>query len=317
MKKIAIIVGSAGQDGKIACEYLLKKGYTVIGIDKYGQARQGAGQHKKLPLDIADSQSVFDLLKSTQPTEVYYFAAFHHSSEDALVDNIELLEKSYRVNVFSLMNFLEGIRKYSPKTRLFYAASSLIFGDTRSAVQSETTKFSPDSFYGITKLDGLHLCRFYRKQYGIFVSVGILYNHESVYRQKKFLSMKIVSAALAIRDKKADRLVLGDIKARVDWGYAPDYVDAMWRMLQLNKSDEFIVATGKIHSVAYFAKTAFEQMGLDWKRYVKEERQSITRKRKVLSGNASKLRSMTDWKPSVSFEEMIRKIIEEYHESGK
>lgn len=311
MKKTAIVVGSAGQDGRIACEHLIKRGYKVIGIDKCDHFLKTSEKYKKSLIDIEDSKEVFRLIKSARPDEIYFFAAFHQSSEDRLIDNIELLDRSYRVNVLSLLNFLEGIRRFSPQSRLFYAASSLIFGDADSKTQSETTEFSPDSMYGITKLDGLRLCRLYRKQYGVFASVGILYNHESAYRGSQFLSKKVITAAVDIKNKKKKILVLGNLKARVDWGYAPDYVDAMHKILQLQKADDFIVATGKTHSVLDFVETAFSHLGLNWKKYVKEEKRSITRKRKTLSGNAQKLRKMTGWKPSVNFEEMIGKIIEE------
>jgi GDPmannose 4,6-dehydratase len=308
MKKTAIIVGSAGQDGKIACEQLAKKGFNVIGIDKQAGLPGALKNFTKSLTDIENTKEVFGLIKKVRPDEIYYFAAFHHSSQDKLIDNIELLDKSYKVNVLSLLNFLEGIRRFSPKSRLFYAASSLVFGDTDKKNQSEATKFSPDSMYGITKLDGLYLCRMYRKKYGVFASVGILYNHESAYRGNQFLSKKVITTAIDIKKKKKKNLILGDLEARVDWGYAPDYVDAMQRILQLKKSDDFIIATGKTHSVRDFVKTAFSYQGLDWKKYVKEEKQSITRNRKSLAGDARKLKKMTGWKPSVGFEGMIRKI---------
>lgn len=314
MKKTAIIVGSAGQDGRIACEYLIERGYKVIGIDRRSHLSGASGKYKKLSVNIENSKEVIKLIKSVHPDEIYYFAAFHHSSQDKLISNIELLDRSYRVNVLSLFNFMEGIRQYSPQSRLFYAASSLIFGDTPYETQNEKTEFSPDSIYGITKLDGLYLCRLYRKQYDVFASAGILYNHESAYRGNQFLSKKVITAAIDIKNKKKRTLVLGDLKARVDWGYAPDYVDAMHRILQLKKADDFVIATGKTHSVSDFAETAFSYLGLNWKKYVKEKKQSITRKRKALSGNAGKLKRMTGWKPSTSFTEMIKIIIKECNE---
>jgi len=314
MRKKAVIVGSSGQDGRIVCTYLSNKDYVLFGIDKPDNSSNENCSCQKVSLNIEDTEKVYSFIKDTLPDELYYFAAFHHSSEDKIVENIDLLQESYKVQVLSFMNFLEGIRIYSPKTRVFYAASSLIFGNAESDVQNEETMYNPDSIYGITKLDGLHICRMYREKYGIFVSVGILYNHESGYRSKKFLSKKIISSALAIRQGKETQLMLGDMKAKVDWGYAPDYIDAMYKILQLKQSGEFVIATGEVHSVMDFVEEVFGQLGLDWRRYVKEDETILVRKRNVLVGDSSKLRRLTHWKPSVSFEGMISRLIEEYHD---
>ena len=166
MNKIVIIVGCEGQDGKIAFDYFSKKGSKIIGIDRnYIKARKINWNSK---IDISNKKEVFEFLKKNKPQEIYYFAAVHHSAEDELINNIELFETSYKINVFSLINFLEGIRKFSCQTKIFYASSSLIFGDSELETQDEKTSFNPNSIYGITKLDGLMACRFYRNNFNVF-----------------------------------------------------------------------------------------------------------------------------------------------------
>lgn len=306
MIKKAVVVGCNGQDGRIAYDLLSSKNYDSIGIDR-GAVK---GSFRNLPIDISIFDDVAGLLREFEPDEVYYFAAFHHSSEDTSADNIiELFKESYRVNVLGLLHFLEAIRIFSPRTRLFYAGSSLLFGDSDEPVQSESTPFKPDTVYGITKLDGLLSCRHYRMNYGIFASTGIFYNHESPYRTENFISKKIIKGAINIKRGIKDNLVLGNLDAEVDWGYAPDYVDAAYRILQSDSSNEFIIATGKRHSVLDFVTITFDYLGLNWKDYVTENRIVLTRIRKPLVGDPSRLMNTTGWRPTVDFKEMIRLLL--------
>lgn len=305
MKK-AVIVGCNGQDGKIAYGFLSAKNYDVIGIDR-GVIKGSSGS---LSIDISIFEDVAGLLNDFRPDEVYYFAAFHHSSEDrAAEDVMNLFEQSYRINVRALLHFLEGIRKFSPQTRLFYAGSSLLFGDADEEIQNESTPFKPETIYGITKLDGILSCRYYRKSYGMFASTGIFYNHESQYRTENFISKKIIKGALDISRGKKDKLVLGNLSAEVDWGYAPDYVDAAHRILQTDSPDEFIIATGKLHSVLDFASITFDYLGLNWRDHVIENKTVLTRNRKTLAGDPSRLMQLTGWRPTVDFKEMIRLLL--------
>ncbi len=305
--KVAVVVGCNGQDGKIAMELLSKKGYGVVGIGKSVVRTVGISWPKII--DITNTGDVFELLAALRPQEVYYFATVHHSSEDEQIDNLALFKQSYEINVLSLLNFLEGMRQFSPATRLFYAASSLVFGETNSELQDESTPFNPTTIYGITKLDGLMTCRFYRKNYEIFAAIGIFYNHESNYRLAKFISKKIVNSAIAIKNGKQDKLVVGDLNAEIDWGYAPDYVEAAHRILNIESSDEFVIATGIKHSVRDFVKMTFECLNLDWQNHVEENPNLLKRKRIAMVGNPQKLMNMTGWKPSVSFEEMIKILL--------
>lgn len=308
MKKVALIVGVLGQDGGIAFEYLSTQGYNVIGIDKDFVKTTGADWSYKV--DISNRADVFGVLTEIQPDEVYYFAAFHQSSEDQDIDNVNLFNDSYEVNVLSLIHFLEGIVQCAPNTRIFYAASSLIFGNGDTEMQDETTPYNPNSIYGITKLSGLMSCRFYRAKYGVFAAAGILYNHESEYRSERFISMKIVDAAVKIKHGKQQELVVGDLSAEVDWGYAGDYVEAMHKILNADTADEYIIATGQKHSVRDLASEAFGYLGLDWMQYVTENKELLTRKRKAIVGNSEKLKKATGWYAKTGFREMVRKMID-------
>jgi GDPmannose 4,6-dehydratase len=198
-----------------------------------------------------------------------------------------------------------------PQTRLFYAASSHIFGTPESDRQNEETPLRPNSAYGISKAAGLQCCQLYRRQKGIFASTGILFNHESPLRKPSFLSQKIVHGALRAERDPAYKLVLGDLEARVDWGYAPDYVDAMYRILQLPEASDFVVASGELHTVREFAQAAFGAVGLDWRRHVETDARLLNKISHPLRGDSGKLRSATGWTPTVSFVELVTGLVQE------
>lgn len=303
MKK-ALIVGCNGQDGSYLFQHLEAIGYEVAGID-YGMAKGPLAA-----IDIRDTPQVVNLLRSLTPDEVYYLAAFHHSSEDVPLDDHELFRRSFEINTLALHNFLHGITIESPRSRLFYAASSHVFGDPPENVQDENTQLNPVDAYGISKTAGVHLCRSYRRQRKVFCSVGILYNHESPRRSAAFVSRKVVRAAVRISRKVQDKLVVGDLDAMVDWGYAPDYVDAMWRILQLDEPEDFVIASGALHSVRELVQTVFESLGLDWRAHVAVD-SNVTGKQPfgVLRGNSGRLESRTGWRPATPFREMILEMV--------
>jgi GDPmannose 4,6-dehydratase len=303
--KHAIVVGSQGQDGRLLSGHLQQKGYEVLGIGR--KAVPGAA-----PVDILDSAGVSGIVRQFHPDEIYYLAAVHHSSQDHAGDEpLPLLHDSFAVNVNGLLNFLEAARLHAADARLFYAASSHVFGSPEQSPQDERTPLKPACAYGISKTAGIHCCQFYRHKYNLFTACGILFNHESIYRKPQFVARKIVLSALAISRKKQNKLILGDLSAKVDWGYAPDYVDAMHRMLQLEKGDDFVVATGIPHSVQDFAEIAFSTLQLDWKKYVTEQKSIVNQRRVGLVGSASKLRRATGWSPTVDFTQMVRTLVEQ------
>ncbi len=306
--KTAVIIGCEGQDGRIAFDLLASKQYRVLGIGRRGVRSVGVDWDQAV--DITNRQDVLQLSKTVQADEIYYLAACQQSSQDKLRDESDLFKESHAVHVEGLLYFCEGIKMYNPTAKLFYAASSLIYGGTDTVVQDEQTPFCPDTIYGMTKLDGLLLCRYYRARYGVFASCGILYNHESLYHGDNFVCTKIIKAALNIKEGKQEVLVLGDLSAQVDWGYAPDYVAAMHQILDSAPADDFIIASGIAHSVRDFVAAAFGLLGLDWTKYVREDQRLMTRVRKILVGDPKKLMDKTGWRPTVDFQGMVKALLQ-------
>lgn len=292
----AIVVGANGQDGVLLSGLLRAQGYRVVPVGQHGA------------IDITRPDDVVELVTGLQPDEIYLLAAVQSSSQDPVTEPVLLAHRSYAVNTLSVVHFLEAVERHSPATRLFYAASSHVFGVPDTPVQDETTPLRPTSVYGISKAAGLLHCRTYRAR-GVFASVGILYSHESPLRRPGFVSRKIVDAAVRIQRGEAHRLVLGGLTAEVDWGYAPDYVEAMKRILSLAAPDDYVVASGVRHTVGEFAATAFAAVGLDWRDHVEENAAVLTRPNFPLVGDASRLRAATGWRPSVDFAGMVRALL--------
>ena len=304
-----IIVGSKGQDGQLLKELFQRRKCPTIGFDVDFVDSTSSFWVEKV--DVTDYAQVSQLIKQVKPSQVYYLAAHHHSSEDQLGDLNDLVKKSYKVNVFSYLNFLDSIRRFSLGTKIFYAASSHIYGDPKDSLQDESTEFNPHSIYAITKLDGLLLSRYYRENYSVFSSVGILYSHESSYRRNSFVSKKIVKTAVEIKNGLKSELVIGDINAQVDWGYAGDYVKAMMKILDHNRPDDFVVASGRKVGLKGFISAVFSCLNLDWKEFVRESPELLTRNTaNSLCGNPGKLMDQTGWKPTVSLEELARLMVD-------
>ena len=287
----AFVIGGEGQDGRILSERLRSEGCETVGLGR--------------DTDLSDRDVVEGLVSKFRPDEIYYLAAVHHAAEDrGSSGGRDLYVESHRVHVEGLLNVLEAIRLRHPSARLFYAASCLVFGEPSTGTQNESTPFAPAGVYGITKTTGIHCCRLYRNGAGVHASTGILYNHESPLRKPGFVSQKIVRGAVDIRKGRSSKLVLGDLSAVNDWGWAADTVDAMVRIVRSEEPDDLVVATGEAHTVSDFVEAVFRRAGLDWKRHVDEDRSMIARKRPPLIGDASRLRERTGWRPSVGFEQM-------------
>ncbi|HVM63089.1 MAG TPA: GDP-mannose 4,6-dehydratase [Verrucomicrobiae bacterium] len=304
--KTAVITGSAGQDGHYLSQHLDELGYEVAGFD-----------YDSTAVDIVDADSVARLLRERQPSEVYHLAAYHHSSQDKLTEDLEVFRKSNDVHTVATANFLDGIRRFSPSSRFFFAASSHLFGIPPTPVQDENTPLAPDGLYGITKEAGLRLCHYYREKYGVFAAVGILYNHESPLRPAKFVSKKIVQAAVAIRAGRQKTLVLGDLDAQIDWGFAGDYVDAMHRILQLPAAEDFVIASGTAHRVRDFVEETFRVLGLNWEEHVVVDPTLLRGTTRVpLAGNPAKLRRLTGWEPQTSFQDLVHLMVSAEQAAG-
>lgn len=299
MKKtdsIAVIVGSNGQDGQLLDERLQSLGYEVIGL-------------KKGSIDITNPEEVTKFTTDVQPQEIYFLAAHHHSSEDEQLDDGELFRKSINIHTTAAVNFLDSIANHSPITRFFYASSCLVFSPAENEMQTEDTALRPESAYAITKVFGMMTCWHYRKK-GVFASIGILYNHESPLRSRRFVSRKIAAAAARIAQDGSGSLGLGDLEAKVDWGYAHDYVEAIHLILQTDQPKDYVIASGQAHTVREFADIAFKHVGLDYRNHLSVESQTIYRTNLTRIGDSTRLREETGWKPTISFEELVRRMVD-------
>jgi len=304
-----VIVGSRGQDGKILSEIFLKRNYEIIGIHRDGIDTNNTDYLG--PVNLSDFLSIENLIREFKPDHLYYLAAYHQSAEKREKASEELIKKSYEINVIGYAYFLEAVKNYSPTTRIFYAASSHIFLNTSDSPQSEETQFAPGSIYGISKVSAIQLSQMYIRNYNLCIAVGLLYNHESRFRQSDFISSKIINGALLIKEGKLNQISLKNLEVKVDWGYAEDYMDAAISLLEANKSGEFLIASGNNHSVQEFVELVFNEFNLDWKKYVVSEKLDKIERTNSLVGNIDKIRKEIGWKPKTSFEDMIVKLVNE------
>jgi GDPmannose 4,6-dehydratase len=302
--KRAIVVGANGQDGRLLSD-LLSRDRAVLGLDVGTSTQHGLDD--LAPFDALDLQSrhnVRALVARVAPDEIYYLAAHHHSSEER-PDEVTELREGTGVHLIGLAHVLDAIRERAPRCRLFYAGSSQMFGRPSSAWQNETTPFAPRNAYAISKVAGAHLCALYRERYGVHASVGILYNHESPLRGPRFVSQRIARGAREAKRNPGYRLTLGSLSSGADWGYAPDFVDAMVRIVAEADPGDYVIATGEPHTVRDFVESAFGHLGMDWRAHVEEDPALVQSTPVILAGDATKLRERTGWKPTVSFDEMV------------
>jgi GDPmannose 4,6-dehydratase len=309
----ALITGIGGQDGSLLAELLLEQGYEVCGMvrrpisERYENLASIRDRIEILQADLLDELSLVDALKTCRPHEVYNLASpsFVPMSWRQPVLTAEFAA----VGVTAL---LEAIRLVDPSVRFYQASSSEIFGDPREVPQTIETPLSPVTPYGIAKAYGHFITRSFRRQYGIFACSGILYNHESPRRPLDFVPRKIANAAAAISLGLQGEVWLGDLDARRDWGYARDYVRAMWLMLQQEEPRDYIVASGELHSVRDLVECAFDYVGLDWQEYVHLDTSLVRGKAELydLVGDPSDTKRQLDWEPSVDFERLVHLLVD-------
>jgi GDPmannose 4,6-dehydratase len=313
MRKKAIIVGISGQDGSLLRQNLEKQDFEIYGISRQSVVKLPSRGVQPVDFLVENQRDVEGLIKSVQPDEIYYLAAFHASSEkDNGSDSPENFRRFHQVHVEGLLNFLWAIDQYSRHSRIFYAASSLLFDGSIGPEQNEETPFSPVGYYGLTKMQGVLLCRQFRKSHGIHATSGILYSHESVFRRETFLSKKLIKAAHEIALGQRESIQVGSLQAQNDWGYAPDYVEAFQQIIRLDHPEDFVVATGETHTVEEFAQLVFACFGLNSSRYVQEDPAVLSRIAPRKIGNATKLAKATGWNPGQSFQTMVKKLVEDY-----
>jgi GDPmannose 4,6-dehydratase len=316
MKK-ALITGITGQDGSYLAEFLLEKGYEVHGIVRRvaiedTEHRLWRIKHilEKIilhPASMESYASIFNVVDKLRPDECYHLAAqsfVSYSFEDEF--------STINTNINGTHYVLSAIKERAPDCKFYFAGSSEMFGVAKETPQNENTPFHPRSPYGISKVAGFDLTRNYHETYHLFACSGILFNHESPRRGYEFVTRKISSAAAKIKLGLAEELMLGNLEAKRDWGYAGDYVKAMWLMLQQDNPDDYVIATGQTHSVEEFAALAFTHVGLDYRDYLKiDERFYRPAEVHLLKGDYSKGKMILGWEPTVSFQELVQRMVDE------
>jgi len=310
--KTALITGITGQDGSYLAELLLEEGYRVYGMvrrsstEKFERIEHLRSRLEIRQGDLLDELSLIHLIEEASPDEVYNLAA-----QSFVPTSWEQPILTSEFTGIGVVKVLEAIRLFGGPIRYYQASSSEMFGKVREIPQKETTPFHPRSPYGCAKAFGHYITVNYRESYGIFACAGILFNHESPRRGLEFVSRKIADGAARIKLGLADELRLGSLEAKRDWGYAPDYVRAMWLMLQQDEPDDYVVATGAQHSVQDFCELAFRHLGLNWQDHVVTDPQYL-RPAEVweLVGDAAKARTVLGWEPTVSFPELVAVMVE-------
>jgi GDPmannose 4,6-dehydratase len=309
---VALITGITGQDGSYLAEFLLEKGYTVYGmvrrasVDKYERIAHIMDKITLIQGDLLDQYSLISVLKEAKPSEVYNLAAqsFVPTSWAQPVLTSEF-------TAMGVTRMLESIRLVDPSIRFYQASSSEMYGKVRETPQSELTPFYPRSPYGVAKVYGHYITVNYRESYDLFAVSGILFNHESPRRGLEFVTRKVTDAVARIKLGLSNELRLGNLDARRDWGFAGDYVRAMWMMLQQDTPDDYVIATGETRTVRELVQVSFDRAGLDWQQYVKID-QAFMRPAEVdlLVGTPEKAMKQLGWKPQVTFEQMIHMMVD-------
>jgi GDPmannose 4,6-dehydratase len=322
-KKVALITGINGQDGSYLAEFLLEKGYEVWGTVKRNSVAENQTSRldeiypqligKLQYADLTDLASLISVIQQCQPDEIYNLAAQSHV-------RISFDQPIYTAQATGIgtLNLLEAIRLTKPNAKMYQASSSEMFGNSidEDGFQRETTPLVPVSPYGCAKVYSYNICNNYKNSYGMFVSNGILFNHESPRRGTNFVTNKVVKGAVMIKKGLKQDLSLGNLDATRDWGHAKDYVKAMWMMLQLDKPDNFVCSTGVSHSVEDLVAYTFGKLDLDWKQYIKQDPKFLRPEElEDLKGDSTKLRTTTGWKPEYTFETMIDEMIEYWMET--
>ncbi|HTS89434.1 MAG TPA: GDP-mannose 4,6-dehydratase [Gemmatimonadales bacterium] len=308
----ALITGVTGQDGSYLAELLLAKGYEVVGIVRrtshhsYERIEHLLDRIRILPADLLDQHSLTTVIRETEPHEVYNLAAQSYVptswTQPVLTGEFTAL---------GVTRILEAIRLVCPTARFYQASSSEMFGRAVETPQNETTRFYPRSPYGVAKCYGHWITVNYRESYGLYAVSGILFNHESPRRGIEFVTRKVTDGAARIRLGLASELRLGNLDARRDWGFAGDYVDAMWRMLQRPEPSDYVIGTGETHTVRELVEVAFAHVGLDWQQYVKtDERFMRPAEVDILLADPTRARRDLDWSPIIGFKELVRMMVD-------
>lgn len=313
MSKNALITGITGQDGSYLAEFLLKKGYKVYGLVRRistpntWRIKHILDKIEVIDGDMLDQGSLNEAVKISQPDEVYNLAA-----QSFVATSWKQPILTSEVTGLGTLRMLEAVRQYAPKAKFYQADSSEMYGNAVENIQDEQTKFRPRSPYAISKLYSHWIAINYRESYGLFVCCGIMFNHESPRRGIEFVTRKITDGVARIKLGLAKDLALGSLDAQRDWGYAGDYVEVMWLMLQQDKPDDYVISTGVTHSVQDFVEAAFQAVGIDnWKDYVKQDPRFMRpAELYTLQGNSQRAKNKLGWTPKVKFEELVKMMVD-------
>jgi len=312
-QKTALITGITGQDGSYLAEFLLDKGYKVCGLMRRSSSDNTTRiEHilSKISIyygDLSDANSIASVVKEVQPDELYHLGA-----QSFVKSSFDTPEYTGDITGLGTTRVLEAIRRYSPKTRFYNAASSEMFGKVVETPQNESTPFYPRSPYGVAKLYAYWMTKNYRESYGLFACSGIMFNHTSPRRGSEFVTKKVVETVAKIKNGEQKELFLGNLDSKRDWGFAGDYVRAMWLMLQQDVSDDYVVSSGETHSIRELCEVAFSRVGLNWQDYVRVDPKFFRPAEvELLIGDSTKAKTVLGWKPTVDFKGLVNMMVDE------
>ena len=313
MKKRALITGISGMDGSHLADFLLEKDYEIYALERRSSSKNRVNTdhlEEKITFltgDLTDQNSLCRALKESDPAEIYNLAA-----QSFVGESWNTPEYTGNVTGLGVLRILEAIREFGKEIKFYQASSSEMFGRMVENPSRESTPFYPRSPYGVAKLYGHWITKNYRESYNMFNCSGILFNHESERRGLEFVTRKISDGVAKIKLELSDHITLGNLEAKRDWGYSPDYVEAMWLMLQQEEPDDYVIATGETHSIRKFLDIAFDCVGIDdWSSYVKQDPRFMRPAEvDVLRGDYSKAKDKLGWEPKTSFEEIVKKMVE-------
>ncbi len=315
MKKRALITGITGQDGSYLAERLFEKGYSVYGlVRRVAFEDESHRMHRiasilddveLIPGSLESFPSLYNAIRTSQPHEVYHLAAQSYVS-----NSFEDEFSTINTNINGTHNMLAVCRDLVPECRFYFAGTSEMFGRADEIPQTETTRFHPSSAYGISKVAGFELTRNYRENYNMFACSGILYNHESPRRGFEFVTRKITSHVAKIKYGLTDKLELGNLDAKRDWGHAKEYMEAIWQMLQEDHPKDYVICTGQLHTVRNFCREAFQYAGMDYNDYVVTNPKFFRKENAILIGNAERAKNAFGWQSKITFSDLVREMVD-------
>jgi len=307
-----LVVGHRGQDGTLIRKSLARQRREVVGLGREGLDYYDA--HGRRASFHPGQKKIRDVVREELPSEIYYLAAEHSSSEGDLSSMLSAssFARLWETNVAGFLRMLEAVRIYSPDTHVFYASSSHVFGPGDVRLLSEASPLEPKSFYGITKAEAMWLADKFRREAGLHVSSGILFNHESPLRGPAFLSTKIIQGALQIQRGRISEIRIGNLDARADWGHASDFVEAFQLLVRRDSPGDYVIATGETHSVREFVSIVFAFLGMDWRDHVRQDHALTGATQNIEKASPAKLFAETNWRPKLGFEDFVRHLVLEH-----